>query len=406
MKKIIELVEKSQQNKAKINTTADKFAKWYIILTLIGSIALYAFTQNLGLILAVLLVSCADDVAVAIPLAFMAAITTSARKGVIIKGGDFVEGLNNLKTIVVDKTGTLTKGKLKVVKFVIFDGQEEREILGMAGSTAELSSHPAAQAIVNYLKEKNLSFREPDKYNELGGKGAEAIYGNKKFISGELAYLQELGIKIAPEQLCAIKQEENNGFNVTLSDYDGKLAALFALTDELRPKIKETIADFKNLGINQIVMLTGDNEKIAQRVSNETGIKEYHVNLLPEDKIRYLKKYINKKSKTAMIGDGVSDAAALSLADIGIAMGAIGSDAAIESADIALMKDDFEDIPNLIKLGYKTMNIVKQDLIIWGTVNIVGLVLVFGGIIGPSGAAAYNFITDFFPLFNSFRLFK
>jgi len=194
---------------------------------------------------------------------------------------------------------------------------------------------------------------------------------------------------------------------LTMFVAEGKqLCGFVALSDEIRPGVKEVVKELENLGIKKIVMLTGDNETIAARVSAETGIKEYYANLLPEGKLEYLKKNLSKKYKTAMLGDGVNDAATLSLADIGIAMGAIGSDAAIEAADIALMRDDIKQVPELVKIGKNTMKVIRQDLLIWGTVNVIGLILVFGKVIGPEGAAAYNFLTDFIPLFNSLRLFR
>ena len=233
-----------------------------------------------------------------------------------------------------------------------------------------------------------------------------AVSGGKKILSGRVSFFQEQGIKISGEQLAEINKQKENGYSVSLVGIGNELAGFFTFVDELRPHAKEMIDGLKKSGINKIIMLTGDNEKIAQRVAAQIGISEFHANLLPEDKINYLKKYLSKKYKVIMIGDGVNDAAALSLADVSIAMGGIGSDAAIESADIALMKDDLRQIPELMKIGRSTIKVVHQDLWIWGIVNAVGLILVFGGVIGPTGAAAYNFITDFFPLFNSMRLFK
>jgi Cd2+/Zn2+-exporting ATPase len=187
---------------------------------------------------------------------------------------------------------------------------------------------------------------------------------------------------------------------------DNEIVGFITLSDEVRPKIKETISELKGLGVEKVVMLTGDNEKIARMVADAVGIDEFYANLLPEDKLTYLKKYLSKKYKTAMIGDGVNDAAALSLADVGIAMGAIGTDAAIESADIALMRDDLTQLPELIKIGKSTLKVVYQNLFLWATLNIIGFILVFTKILGPDGAAAYNFIFDFLPILNSLRLFR
>ncbi len=350
LEKIINLIEESQSNKAEINSIADKFTRWYVLITFVGSFILYFYLGNSSLVLAVLLVTCADDIAVAIPLAFLTAIGHAAKRGVIIKGSNFIEGLAKLKVIVVDKTGTLTRGKLKVEKVFAFDEIKQEEVLKLAGIVSLFSNHPAAKAIVNYTKEKRIAIDEPKELKELAGKGAMAIYKNKKIISGKLSFFQELKIKISSHQLGDINKEKEKGLNVTLIGYDGELIGFIALADELRPKTEVAISEFKKLGIEKIVMLTGDNEKIAKRIADKVGISEFHANLLPEDKLKYLKKYLSKDYKLAMIGDGVNDAAALSLADIGIAMGVIGSDVTIESADVALMKDDFSKLPEIIKL--------------------------------------------------------
>ncbi len=405
LEKIINLIEESQSNKAEINSIADKFTSWYVLITFVGSFILYFYLGNSSLVLAVLLVTCADDIAVAIPLAFLTAIGHAAKRGVIIKGSNFIEGLAKLKVIVVDKTGTLTRGKLKVEKVFAFDEIKQEEVLKLAGIVSLFSNHPAAKAIVNYTKEKRIAIDEPKELKELAGKGAMAIYKNKKIISGKLSFFQELKIKISSHQLGDINKEKEKGLNVTLIGYDGELIGFIALADELRPKTEVAISEFKKLGIEKIVMLTGDNEKIAKRIADKVGISEFHANLLPEDKLKYLKKYLSKDYKLAMIGDGVNDAAALSLADIGIAMGVIGSDVTIESADVALMKDDFSKLPEIIKLSKYTLKIANQDFWIWGIVNAVGLTLVFAGILTPISAAAFNFITDFIPLANSLRLF-
>jgi heavy metal translocating P-type ATPase len=406
LEKIINLVEKSQDSKAEITGVSEKFTSWYIVITIFGSIILYIFSGNLNLVLSILLVTCADDIAIAIPLAFLAAIGYAAKRGIIIKGSKFLEGLNKLKIIVVDKTGTLTRGRLKVEEFYTFGGTRPEDALLYAGAISLLSNHPSAVAILNYVKENHIVPAEPDNFEELPGKGAVATWKDKKIVSGKLSYFKELGIEMSPDGLEEVNKAKEKGFNVTLIASDNKMVCFCALADELRPQAKEAVFELKKCGIDKIIMLTGDNEKIAKRIAQSVGISEWHANLLPEDKIHYLKKYLNKKYKVAMIGDGVNDAAALAIADIGIAMGAIGSDIAIESADIALMKDDLLKLPEIIKVSRYSLTVARQDFWLWGIFNAAGLALVFGGIFGPAGAAAYNFITDFIPPLNSMRLFR
>jgi Cu+-exporting ATPase len=404
--KVIKLVEESRKYKAEISTLSGKFSVWYIILTLVGSFLLYIFSKNVSLVLAVLLVSCADDIAVAVPLAFLTSIAHSAKHGVIIKGGDFLEALTKLKVAIVDKTGTLTRGKLKVEGIFAFQDKEPKEILEFSAALSLMSVHPSAQAIIKYAKGQKAAINEPERFEEHPGKGATAFYKNTEIISGKISFFKEKKIEITKHQLSDIEREKEKGLSVTLIGGGGKLLGFISLADEVRPEVQKSLLELENLGVKKIVMLTGDNEKIAKRVADSVGIREFHANLLPEDKIKYLKKYLSKDYKTAMIGDGVNDAAVLGLADIGIAMGTIGSDAAIESADIALMKDNLRQVPEVIKIGKSTLGVVRQDLWIWGIVNAVGLILVFARILGPDGAAAYNFVTDFLPLINSLRLFR
>jgi len=404
--KIIALIEQSQANKAPIYTLMDKFAKWYIILTIIGSFIVYLFSRDVTLLAALLLVSCADDIAIATPLALMTAITHSAKHGAIIKGGDYLEGLAKIKTIIFDKTGTLTQGKLRIEEIFPFNQKNEKEVLELAVIPSSYSNHPIAHTIIDYAKEKNIPINEPEDFEEYGGRGMSAFYKNKKIIIGKLSFFKDLKIRISQQQLSDINKAILKRFNVILVAYNNELIGFIVLADELRPKIKETMKELKKMGVEKIVMLTGDNELIAQRVAEEIGIDKFHANLLPDDKLEYYKKYSSKKYKVAMVGDGVNDAPVLALSDIGIAMGAIGSDAAIEAADIAMMKDDLSQIPELIKIGRSTLRVIRQNLLMWGVLNILGFSLVFLHILNPSGAAAYNFISDFIPILNSLRLFK
>lgn len=404
--KIIALVEQSQANKSPIYSSIDKFSKWYIIITLGGALAVYLFSRDTNLVIGLLLVSCADDIAIATPMALMSAITHSAKHGAIIKGGDYLEAMAKVKTVIFDKTGTLTKGKLKIEEVYSFGPKNKNEILKLAAIASSHSSHPIAHAIINYAKENNISIDDSENFREYEGKGMSILYKRKKIILGKLSFFKELKLKMDDFQLLKIKEATAEKFNITLVGYGGSLIGFIALADEIRPKMKQTIEALKKLGIKKTVMLTGDNEKVAQKVAAKIGIDEFHANLLPADKLKYIRKFLNKKDKVAMVGDGVNDAPGLALSDVGIAMGAIGSDASIEAADIALMRDDISQVPELVKIGRFTMGVIRQNIIIWGILNILGFALVFMHILNPSGAAAYNFVGDFIPIFNSLRLFR
>lgn len=406
LEKIIELVEKSETNKSKISIFSDKLAIYYSLIVVVGTIIIYTVSHSLTLVLSVILIVSAEDIAIAIPLAFVAAIGHAAKRGAIIKGGNYLEGLRRARVLVVDKTGTLTKGKLKVEDIFAFDKTNKQEILSLAASLANQSNHPAAKALSQYAETQHTMLQVPQKFVEKSGKGMEATIAGKKVIVGRQSYLEETGIKMTPHQLHDMTREEMNGANITLVGYAGNLLGFFTLLDEIKPGTKEVIAELKQLGIKKIVMLSGDNEKIAERVAREVGITDYHANLLPENKITYLKKYLSHEYNVIAAGDGVNDAALLSAADIGVAMGGIGADATIESADIVLMRDDLAKLPELIKLSNFTLGVAYQDLAIWLVINGVGLVLVFGGYLLPTGAAIYNFFGDFPPLLNSIKLLR
>ena len=409
LEKIIKLVEQAQIDKPDIHTSAEKFATWYLLLIFIATPIVYLATKDLTFVLAILLVVCADDVAVAVPLTFLTAISYCAKNGIIIKGASYLEALRDVKVIFVDKTGTLTKGKLKVHKFECGPMCDKNRVLKYAGILAILSDHPISKAIVNYVesdKEKDSGTMTPDYFQESSGKGISANFGGDKFMLGKRSYLEESGVRMKDEIEAQISKEEDNGFNITLISLNDELQGFFVIADEIKYDIKDDIAELKKLGVEKIIMLTGDNEKVARRISDSLGLTEFHANLLPAQKYDFIKNTMSDRYKVMMVGDGINDAASLRLADIGVAMGAIGYDVTIESADIVLMKDNFSKIPDLIRLSRYVMKVANQDFAIWGVTNVIGLVMVLLGILKPTGASAYNFLTDFLPLTNSVRIFS
>ena len=219
--------------------------------------------------------------------------------------------------------------------------------------------------------------------------------------------MNEEGIKFSDEVESVVAEWVSKGNNVTLISLGGKVIGMFALADEMREGVASAIQTLKQTGVKEVVMLTGDNDGVAKKIADYLGIDKYYSKLLPEHKVYVLRDYLGKHERVvAMVGDGVNDSAVLARADVGIAMGGIGSDAAIESADIVLMQDNFEKILDLRGISKKVSSIVQGNFVIWGVVNTIGLYLVFTHTIGPSGAAAYNFLTDFIPIANSLRLFR
>ncbi len=402
--KILKLVQESQETKAPITSITDNFTAYYIFLTLVASVLIYFFTENLILVLSILLVTCADDIAVAIPLAFTGSIITAAKKGIIIKGGRFVEGFAKIKTLVVDKTGTITEGRPIIQNWIVFNGYSEKELFSFLGAATSESNHPVAKAINKFVREKKIKIPEITEFYEEPGLGTRGVINKQIIFAGNINFLEENGIEFTTEEMSILEKEKSLCRSLVILGTNKKAIGFFSLADSLRPHVDRVIDELRSAGIERIIMLTGDNEIVANRIAKEAHISYFRANLLPEDKVAFLKKIITPKQKIAMIGDGVNDAAALAVADIGIAMGAIGSDAAIESADIALMKDDLRNITDLMKLSRYNLKVIYQNFVLWGIINVVGLILVFAGFLTPSGAAAYNFITDFLPILNSLKI--
>lgn len=403
---MIALVESSQKAKTRMKTLAERFAGWYIGIMLFVSIILFVITGDEKLVLAVVLVVCADDIAIAIPLAYIAAIGAAARRGIIIKSADFLERAAKINTLIVDKTGTLTLGKLAVKRVESFGNLTLDRTLELSGIICHGSTHPVAKAIARYAADHNILCVEPDHFQETEGRGIRGTTAGKEVLIGRLEFIKEYNIWCDDNIFKIVKEEEERGHNVTLVAYDNNIVGLFSLADEVRPGIATIMTNLKRSGIQEIVMLTGDNERVAAEVSRQTGVDEYYAKLLPEKKVSILGHYLKSGKTVAMVGDGINDAAVLSRADVGIAMGGIGSDAAIESADIVLMKDDFSKLVELRDLSKKVLFVAHSNFALWAIINIVGLYFVFTGVFDPSKAALYNFATDFIPIANSLRLFR
>ena len=400
--RIIDLIERSRKEKPRSATMGEKFGKTYLIFMLIGSILIYILTKNTSLVLAIVLVVCADDVAVAIPLAYLRAISSATKRGIIIKGGRHLEMLSNVKTIVFDKTGTLTQNKLKVAKILPEEFHTESEVINIAAMIAKRSDHPMSRAISQYADIHKIHTDYPDQAESFAGKGIIAEKNKDKIIMGRLRFLKDQNVSFSINFIEEATRLEKNGLSLTFVALNNKALGSIAIEDMIKPDARDTISRLKKLKIHNTVMLTGDNSEVAKKIAMETKVDHFHSGLMPEDKVNIIKDW-HHKGDVAMVGDGINDAAALSVSSVGIAMGGIGTDGAIESADIVLMKDKLSSIPEVIYLARKTKRIAKQDFYIWGATNILGLCLVLFGFIGPSGAAAYNFISDFLPLVNSAR---
>ncbi len=404
--KIIQMVGEASIKKAKIVKAANKFAKWYILITLAGSGVLFFITGNVNFVLSILLIVCADDIAVSIPLAFSVAVAKASGKGIIIKSSEVLEKVPDIKTIITDKTGTLTYAKPKIVKTIIFGRISKESLFRFLGAAEAGSSHPIAKPIMNYVRKLGISIPPSIKVDESSGEGVRVTTNNRKIIVGKIDFLKKYRVGVSKEALGEIYEASKEGLSNMAISVDRKLVGIVFFEDQIRPSVKEVINETKKLGVKRWIMLTGDNPIIAQKVANEVGVDEAIPGMTAEEKMKYIQNYKKKLGTKylAMVGDGVNDAAALALADVSFAMGVAGSDAAIEASDISIMDDKLTKIPVVMRLGHETRKIINQIFGIWAVTNLAGLILVFTGVISPTGAATYNFLTDFIPIFNALRI--
>lgn len=366
LSKIVELVKESQKRKSNTETFIERFAKYYtpavvLVAAAVAVIPPLAFGQPLETwiyrALVLLIISCPCAFLLSTPVSMVSGITSSTRNGVIIKGSKYIEEMKNINTMVFDKTGTLTEGKLEVTDVITLNGYSEKEILQIAGSLESKSKHPLAEAIIQYVEESDMDFKDVKDFKSITGKGVQGIIDGKMFYIGKKSLFKDSSE--FPEDL--INKLQNEGKTAIILGNDEHILGIIGLMDKIRPLSRSTIAGLKERNI-KTVMLTGDNEGTAKAVASKIGIDEYYASLLPEDKVRIVDELLDKGEYVAMVGDGVNDAPALARANVGIAMGAAGSDVAIETADIALMQDDISKVNYLIDLSRKTMSVVKQNV--------------------------------------------
>ena len=406
--KILDLVENSVAKKSETERLMTRFAKVYTPIVVILAILLaifppiilgdYNFKMWIFRALAFLVVSCPCAFVLSIPLSFFSGIGAASRAGILIKGGNYLESLSKVDRIVFDKTGTLTKGIFKVQKIVLYnDKYTEEETLRLVAFAESSSNHPIAKSIVkHYNKEIDKSLIHSVK--EVSGKGIEASIENKIVMIGN-------------EKLISVP---NNFLNeeigtVLYIQIDGLFIGYILISDELKKDTKETIRDLKKIGIKKTIMLTGDRKNIANYIGNDIEIDEIYSELLPQDKVDIFEKIISKnnsKSKVAFVGDGVNDAPVLARADIGIAMGAMGSDAAIEAADIVIMNDEPSKIITAIKSARKTIKIANQNMLVAFGVKVLALILSALGIADMWMAVFADVGVTIIAVLNSFRALK
>jgi Cd2+/Zn2+-exporting ATPase len=404
--RMAELIREATKRKSSPEKIADKFAKIFLPVVGIVGVLTYLVTHNIQMTAAIFLVACADDMAVAIPLAMTAAFGGAARRGIIVKGGTSLDTLSKIKTLIFDKTGTLTYGELRVMDVAIEPGVRAALFWESVASGEKFSEHPLGKAIFHEALVHTKSALDPDDFKVHKGSGVWAKTRGNEVALGDESLFQELGIVLSAEVRRALTEKQTEDHATVILVYlNKKYAGSISVSDVPRREAKESIESLRALGIKKILMFTGDNQVVADRVAKELSIDEAHAAMLPEDKFSELEK-LEREGLVGMVGDGVNDAPALSRADIAIAMGKGGAAVTVEAADIVILTDNLSKLPEAIVLARRTMSVIRIDMVIWFVTNLVGFALVFGGIAGPALAAFYNFATDFFPLLNSARLFR
>ena len=389
LQKLIDLVKAADEKQAPTQRIADKWATWLVPVALIIAIAVWLATGNIERGVTVLVVFCPCALILATPTAIMAAIGQATKYGVLIKSGEALETLGGLNTLVFDKTGTLTYGNLEVSDIIsLNDDLTEDDLLKLTASCEKLSEHPLAKAIVNNAKEAQIDIEEPKEFKMYPGKGVACKNSYGQVYAGNSKFIDENNIDVdVGDYLDQLKNEGKASIIVALN---GKVAGLIGLSDVIREDSKGMIENLHDLG-TETILLTGDNTETANYFASQVGIGKVYGNLLPEEKLEWIEKLKSEDKKVCMIGDGVNDAPALKTADVSVAMGSVGSDVAIEAADIALLGDDIGKIPYLKKLSNSTLFTIKANIAISMTINAVAIVCSVLGLLNPvTGAIVHN----------------
>ena len=388
--KIVHLVEEAQEAKAPIQGIADRFTVWFLPSVLVLAIIGYLTSGEVKVAIAILLVACPCAFAIATPSAVAAGIANMARRAVLIKGGYFFEIAGKVDSLVVDKTGTLTLGRPKVMEVVSADGMDEREVLRLTAIAEKFSEHPLAKSVMALAGERRLDVPDPDDFKIEVGMGIVATHGGADIVVGKAEFLRDRGVTVPASMEQALAAQANQGRTAVLVARDHAVVGLVAIADEVRPETSHAVAALKALGVRHIVMLTGDNSRVAQAVAQQIGVDEFHAGLLPEDKQRIIKELQVKGKLVAMVGDGINDAPSLALADVGIVMGAAGTHVAIEAADVTLMNDDLSRVVDFVQMSRKVLKRIKLNIFFSIIYNAVGLTLGMLGLLTPVMAVIFQ----------------
>ncbi|MGE5578924.1 MAG: heavy metal translocating P-type ATPase [Bacillota bacterium] len=407
--RVLYLVAEAQEQRPKVQRMLDRFAAWYtpLVITLAG--VLFAATRDVELALTFLVIGCPGALVVASPVAVVAGLGHAARKGILIKGGERLERIGKVDVVAFDKTGTLTMGQPRVATVLPFaegSGPSPAHLVSLAAGAELRSEHHLGKAILDYAKDQGIEPTEVSDWSLLPGLGAVAETDSGAVLVGNRRLLAERGVVLTPEQEALVSDREARGETVALVANGGTAIGVIGITDPVRTGAAALVAGLKRAGVKKTVMLTGDNASAASRVARELGIDEVRAGLLPEEKVDAIRRIQAEGHVVAMVGDGVNDAPALATADVSIAMGVSGTEAAIEAADIALMTDHLERVPQAIALSRRIMSVVRQNVAF--AIVLVGLLLagVVGRVVFLSGGMLIHEASVLLVILNGMRLLR
>lgn len=392
LQRMIRLVQSADAGKAKIVGIADRWATWIVVIALTSAVLTWLMTGEIIRAVTILVVFCPCALVLATPTAIMAGIGNAAKFGILIREGDALERLSGIKRITFDKTGTLTYGKPDVAAVRSFDPVlSDQELLSLAASAELRSEHPLGKAIVAHFKAASkAALTEPGDFQMLAGRGVSARINGRALLAGNSELLCDHSISLPPAVLDQADKHRNAGCTIIFVAVDGQTSGFIALSDTLRPDAADVVGKIEKLNVKS-VLLTGDNHHAASHMAKIAGIHDLHSDCLPEHKMTIIEEYQRGGDLVCMVGDGVNDAPALKRARVGIAMGGIGSDIAVEAADIALVGDDIRSIPHLLALSKRTMNTIKLNMAFSMALNFAAIILAMAGLLGPVvGALVHN----------------
>lgn len=388
--RIVHLVQEAQGTRAPIQNVADRFTAWFLPAVVVLAVVAFFVTRDIKAAVAVLLVACPCAFAIATPTAVTAGVSNLARRAVLVKGGIFLELGHKMDHLLVDKTGTFTFGRPKLADVVSLAGLPADDVLRLACIVERYSEHPLARSILAAGTERGLDIPEPTHFTAATGMGVTAQWQGATLRVGKPAFLREAGLDITPEAEAAVAKQSELGRTAVLVARDLEVVGVLAIADEIRPEIPAAIRALKALGVKRITMLTGDHPNVAAAVARAIGVDEYQAELLPEQKLAFVRTCQAQGQVVGMIGDGINDAPALAQADVGIAMGAVGTDVAIETADVTLMNDNLAGVADFMWMSAQVLRRIKLNIFFSIVYNALGLALSIVGLMTPIIAVLFQ----------------